>query len=143
MRCTSARDAILTTLNRARVLDDHFRAVAPGTPVLAREELELARRFGAPRDRDRAAHDRRVHDELDALREAVDVLAHSPARLEHARALCDPGAALRHRRHIVDPARGRDGHNSAGSMRSRPTSDASPRSPRPDAGIGRSPKRST
>ena len=43
-----------------------------------------------------------IEDVLDALREAVDVLAASPARLEHARALADLGVALRHRRHIVE-----------------------------------------
>ncbi len=32
---------------------------------------------------------------MDRLREAADVLAGSPARLEHARALVDLGAALR------------------------------------------------
>jgi DNA-binding CsgD family transcriptional regulator len=32
----------------------------------------------------------------------VDVLATSPARLEHARALADLGVALRHRRRIID-----------------------------------------
>jgi DNA-binding CsgD family transcriptional regulator len=66
---------------------------------LALEELALSRRWGAPRT---------VGVSLRALglvqggksgerllREAVDVLARSPARLEHARALVDLGAALR------------------------------------------------
>ena len=71
--------------------------------ALAREELELARRFGAPRAIGIALRTRGViADDLDALREAVDVLAASPARLEHARALADLGVALRHRRHIVE-----------------------------------------
>ena len=43
-----------------------------------------------------------IGDDLDALSEAVDVLAASPARLEHARALADLGVALRHRRRIVE-----------------------------------------
>ena len=43
-----------------------------------------------------------IADELDRLHEAVDVLAASPARLEHARALADLGVALRHRRRIVE-----------------------------------------
>jgi len=66
---------------------------------LAREELDLSRRWGAPRT---------VGISLCALglveggeggegllREAVDVLAGSPARLEHARALVELGAVLR------------------------------------------------
>ena len=71
--------------------------------ALAREELELARRFGAPRAIGIALRTLGViGGDLDALREAVDVLAASPARLEHARALADLGVALRHRRRIVD-----------------------------------------
>ena len=71
--------------------------------VLAREELELARRFGAPRAIGIALRTVGVIEhELDALRASVDVLGESPARLEHARALCDLGVALRHRRRIVD-----------------------------------------
>ena len=72
--------------------------------ALAREELELARRFGAAaRDRDRAAHARRDRRRPRRVSsEAVDVLAASPARLEHARALADLGVALRHRRRIVE-----------------------------------------
>jgi DNA-binding CsgD family transcriptional regulator len=71
--------------------------------ALAREELELARRFGAARAIGIAARTVGViGDELDVLREAVDVLAASPARLEHARALADLGVALRHKRHIVE-----------------------------------------
>ena len=52
----------------------------------------------ADRDRDRAAGGRarrRRRRDVDRLREAVEVLAGSPARLEHARALTDLGAALR------------------------------------------------
>jgi DNA-binding CsgD family transcriptional regulator len=66
---------------------------------LASEELELARRWGAPRTVgaslrvcglvERAAERERL------LREAIEMLAASPARLEHARALVDLGAALR------------------------------------------------
>jgi DNA-binding CsgD family transcriptional regulator len=77
-----------------RALDRKAEAYA-----LVREELELSRRWGAPRA---------IGISLRALglvqggatgearlREAVDVLAGSPARLEHARALVDLGAALR------------------------------------------------
>jgi DNA-binding CsgD family transcriptional regulator len=66
---------------------------------LAREELDLSRRWGAPRTigvslralglaEGGAAGEER-------LREAVEVLADSLARFEHARALIDLGAALR------------------------------------------------
>ena len=67
--------------------------------ALAAEELDLSRRWGAPRTIGvslRAlglVEDGRAGEEL--LQEAVDVLAASPARLEHARALIDLGAALR------------------------------------------------
>jgi DNA-binding CsgD family transcriptional regulator/tetratricopeptide (TPR) repeat protein len=68
---------------------------------LAAEELELARRWGAPRTvgvslRTLGLVDRPSRREA-RLREAIDVLAASPARLEHARALVDLGAALRRR----------------------------------------------
>jgi DNA-binding CsgD family transcriptional regulator len=66
---------------------------------LAREELELSRRWGAPRAigvslRALALVEGGLAGE-DHLREAVEVLADSPARLEHARALVELGAALR------------------------------------------------
>jgi DNA-binding CsgD family transcriptional regulator len=67
--------------------------------ALAREELELSRRWGAPRAIGVSLRalgliaGGSTGEEL--LREAVDVLADSPARLEHARALIDLGAALR------------------------------------------------
>jgi DNA-binding CsgD family transcriptional regulator/tetratricopeptide (TPR) repeat protein len=68
---------------------------------LAAEDLELARRWGAPRPigialrilgliEDGVAGEQR-------LGEALDVLAPSPARLEHAKALIDLGAAVRRR----------------------------------------------
>jgi DNA-binding CsgD family transcriptional regulator len=66
---------------------------------LAYEELELARAFGAPRALGvalRAAALTGPSDQrLERLREAVAVLESSHARLEHARALADLGAALR------------------------------------------------
>jgi DNA-binding CsgD family transcriptional regulator len=68
---------------------------------LAREELELARAFGAPRALgvalQAAALTGREDDCLTLLREAVAVLEESPARLEHARALVELGATLRRR----------------------------------------------
>ena len=66
-------------------------------------ELDLARRFGAARAIGIALPTLgTIAGDLDRLHEAVDVLAASPARLEHARALADLGVALRHRRHITE-----------------------------------------
>jgi DNA-binding CsgD family transcriptional regulator len=65
---------------------------------LLSEELELARRFGAPRPIAVAliaAGTVRGRAGIDALEEAVELAAASPARLEHARALVALGAALR------------------------------------------------
>jgi DNA-binding CsgD family transcriptional regulator len=67
--------------------------------ALAREELELSRGWGAPRTvgislRALGLVEGGQVGEL-LLREAVEVLAGSPARLEHARALVDLGALLR------------------------------------------------
>jgi DNA-binding NarL/FixJ family response regulator len=66
--------------------------------TLAQEELELARRFGAPGTVGMALRvlgtlEREVG--VDHLREAVSVLRDSSARLEHAKALTALGAALR------------------------------------------------
>ncbi|MGH4026902.1 MAG: helix-turn-helix transcriptional regulator [Pseudonocardiaceae bacterium] len=67
--------------------------------ALAAEELVLARRWGAPRALGRALWvSGLVHGEekgLALLRDAVDVLSSSPARLEFAKALVELGAALR------------------------------------------------
>jgi DNA-binding CsgD family transcriptional regulator len=66
---------------------------------LARKELELSLRWGAPRTigislrASGLVEGSAAGEEL--LREAVDALAGSPARLEHARALIELGAALR------------------------------------------------
>jgi DNA-binding CsgD family transcriptional regulator len=66
---------------------------------LAEQELELSRSWGAPRALSislRAAGLARGGDRgIETLREAVDVAARSPARLEHAKALVELGAALR------------------------------------------------
>jgi DNA-binding CsgD family transcriptional regulator len=66
---------------------------------LAAEEVELARAFGAPRALGIALRAAgligRDQGGLDLLHEATAVLESSPARLEHARALTDYGAALR------------------------------------------------
>jgi DNA-binding CsgD family transcriptional regulator len=67
--------------------------------ALAREELEIARRWGAAPTVAaclRALGNAHGGEEGEALlREAVDVAAESPARIQHARALVDLGAALR------------------------------------------------
>ena len=67
--------------------------------ALAREELELSRSWGAPRTvgislRALGLVEGGQAGEL-LLREAVEVLADSPARLEYARALVDLGALVR------------------------------------------------
>lgn len=67
--------------------------------ALAREEVELARAWGAPRTLGRALRILGLIEGGDAgitlIREAVSVLAESPAQLEHAYALANLGAALR------------------------------------------------
>jgi DNA-binding CsgD family transcriptional regulator len=76
---------------------------------LAAEEVELARRLGARRAIGVALQamslaetgKRRLH----AAYESVSVLEASPARMEHARAMCALGTALRHARRRVE-ARG-------------------------------------
>jgi DNA-binding CsgD family transcriptional regulator/tetratricopeptide (TPR) repeat protein len=66
---------------------------------LVGEELELARTWGAPRALGAALRAAGLIEGgergLALLGEAVDVLEHSPARLEHAKARTDLGAALR------------------------------------------------
>lgn len=66
---------------------------------LAHAELELSRRWGAPRTVGVSARALGLVEGVQAseqlLREAVEVLGRSPARLEHVRALIDLGAALR------------------------------------------------
>ena len=67
--------------------------------VWAGEEVELARRWGAPRALGRALRVAGVvqggEEGLGLLREAVGVLEASPARLEYAKALVELGGALR------------------------------------------------
>src|SRR5262249_31795247 len=85
---------------------------------LAGEEVELARTWGAPRSLGAALRAAGVveggSDGLAMLEEAVDVLADSPAKLEHAKARAELGAGLRrankrsqapgHLRHAVELA---------------------------------------
>lgn len=67
--------------------------------ALAAEELTLARRWGAPRALGRALRVAGLvqggQEGLALLHQAVEILASSPARLEHAKALIELGAALR------------------------------------------------
>jgi hypothetical protein len=67
----------------------------------AREELDEARMFGAPRRHGIALSVCGTLEPgpggLDLLREAVEILERSPARLEHARALVNLGVGLRSR----------------------------------------------
>ncbi|HST42061.1 MAG TPA: AAA family ATPase [Conexibacter sp.] len=75
---------------------------------LARDELARAQRWGAPWWHGRALRILGTierEEGLDHLREAVDVLAGSPARLEHAKALFAYGGALRRGR---EPAASRE-----------------------------------
>jgi len=74
----------------------------------AEEEVRLARSFGAPRALGRSLRmlgTIRGEPGLEHLREAVGVLAPSPAKLEHARALAALGSALRRARRPTE-ARG-------------------------------------
>jgi DNA-binding CsgD family transcriptional regulator len=71
-------------------------ALATGDSGYAQAELADARRHGFPRGLGVALRTAGLlDDDLGLLREAVDVLAPSAARLEYARALVDLGAALR------------------------------------------------
>ena len=100
-------------------LGEHDRA-----SELIEEEVEIARRFGAPEPIGEALRVRALlaqgEDMVELAREAVDVLAGSELRVAHARALIDLGAALRrrgHRRDAREPLReGLDLANRCGSM---------------------------
>jgi DNA-binding NarL/FixJ family response regulator len=75
------------------LLERHDEALA-----LAQTDLELARRFGAPGTVGSALRVLGTLEReagLEHLRQAVEVLSESPARLEHAKALAALGAALR------------------------------------------------
>jgi DNA-binding CsgD family transcriptional regulator len=80
-------------------LAHHFLSEEDAARDLAREQLELARRWGAPRTLGQALRILGVVDGgtegLERLREAVSVLEASAARLEYGYALTDLGSALR------------------------------------------------
>jgi hypothetical protein len=69
---------------------------------LAREEVDLAREFGAPRQLGIALRAAGVAEGgakgLTLLQESIEVLEHSAARLELARSLADYGASMRRAR---------------------------------------------
>jgi ATP/maltotriose-dependent transcriptional regulator MalT len=95
---------------------------------LAGEELALARRWGAPRSLAMALTAAGLAagggTAIVRLREAVDVTADSPARLEHARALVELGAALRRSNQRVQARELlRDGHELATACGARPLAE--------------------
>jgi DNA-binding CsgD family transcriptional regulator len=85
----------------ALTLDDREEAL-----ILARGEFEDARLLGAPRTIGIGLRTIGMleggEEGISRLREAVEVLAGSPARLEQARALVELGAALRRANHRVE-----------------------------------------
>jgi DNA-binding CsgD family transcriptional regulator len=89
----SWRSSLAVALAAGRQHDEAFR--------LASEELDLAREFQVRREMGMALRARGLAEGgergIASLREATAVLESSPARLEHARALTDLGAALRRR----------------------------------------------
>src|SRR5262245_859118 len=88
----------LTWLSEA-ALAHHFLGDGDAAQELARKQLELARRWGAPRTLGQALRILGVIEGgekgLEHLREAAAVLEGSPARLEAGYALTELGAALR------------------------------------------------
>ena len=84
-------------------IEHHALGESTQALALAQEEVELARAWGAPRTLGRALRILGLIQATDAgidlIREAVSVLEPSPARLEHAYALADLGAALRRANH--------------------------------------------
>lgn len=95
----------------------HQLGDADGARRLAAEELQLARDTGAARAVGIALRTFGLvqpQPAVDVLTDAVQVLGQSPARLEHARALVDLGAAMRRRgeRTASRPPL-RDGHDQA------------------------------
>jgi DNA-binding CsgD family transcriptional regulator len=77
-----------------------------GAFELAREELDLARRWGTPRAIGIALRGQGLvqggANGVDLLRQSVAMLERSQARLEQARALVELGAALRRQNHRAD-----------------------------------------
>lgn len=80
-------------------IEHHALGETESALALAREEVKLARAWGAPKTLGRALRVLGLvegsPDGTERIREAVSVLEESPARLEHAHALTDLGASLR------------------------------------------------
>jgi DNA-binding CsgD family transcriptional regulator len=80
-------------------LEHHALGETQEARAMAEEEVELARAWGAPRTLGRSLRILGLiegsDDGITHIREAVSVLEPSPARLEHAYALANLGAALR------------------------------------------------
>jgi class 3 adenylate cyclase/DNA-binding CsgD family transcriptional regulator len=87
-------------------LEHHALGETEEALALAQEEVELARAWGARRTLGRALRILGLieggDDGIAHLREAVAVLEPSPARLEHAYALANLGAALRRANHRAE-----------------------------------------
>jgi class 3 adenylate cyclase/DNA-binding CsgD family transcriptional regulator len=87
-------------------LEHHALGETQDAIALAREEVELARAWGAPRTLGRALRILGLieggDEGIGLIREAVAVLKPSPARLEHAYALANLGAALRRANHRAE-----------------------------------------
>ena len=80
-------------------IEHHALGETDAALALAREEVELARAWGAPRTLGRSLRILGLiegpSEGTERIREAVSLLEGSPARLEHAYALTDLGASLR------------------------------------------------
>jgi DNA-binding CsgD family transcriptional regulator len=87
-------------------IEHHALGDATEALAMAHEEVELARAWGAPRTLGRALRILGLIEGgdggIERIREAVAVLEPSPARLEHAFALADLGAALRRANHRAE-----------------------------------------
>jgi class 3 adenylate cyclase/DNA-binding CsgD family transcriptional regulator len=87
-------------------LEHHAVGETAEARTLAQKEVELARSWGAPRTLGRSLRILGLIEGGDAgiarIREAVTVLEPSPARLEHAYALANLGAALRRANHRAE-----------------------------------------
>jgi class 3 adenylate cyclase/DNA-binding CsgD family transcriptional regulator len=87
-------------------IEHHARGETTEALALAQEEVELARAWGAPRTLGRALRILGLiqggDEGIALIRDAVAVLEPSPARLEHAYALANLGAALRRANHRAE-----------------------------------------
>jgi DNA-binding CsgD family transcriptional regulator len=87
-------------------LEHHALGNAGEALALVRDEVELARAWGAPRTLGRSLRILGLiqggEGGIARIREAVAVLEPSPARLEHAYALANLGAALRRANHRTE-----------------------------------------